>query len=239
MKWLAPWLFCTIAAHAQQNVLVISGMTTEQQIATGPNVVSVLSGGDPNVLIQALKNIDPSTIRAVISFGVAGGLDPKLVPGSVVVATSVIDENQTVFPVDASLVQEIEMDLQSQNITYQASSMAGVNVAILDQASKDAYFAKTGAQSVDMESHIAAEWAADNHLPFAVLRSISDPENLSVPAIASQALNPDGSINYSAVIGDIMKNPGDLQPLIQTSKDTQAAYAELKTCRAAADLGNL
>jgi len=34
--------------------------------------------------------LDPSTIRGVISFGVAGGLDPSLKSGDVVVATEVL-----------------------------------------------------------------------------------------------------------------------------------------------------
>ena len=37
-----------------------------------------------------LTVFDPSTIRGVISFGVAGGLDPTLKSGDVVVATEVL-----------------------------------------------------------------------------------------------------------------------------------------------------
>jgi adenosylhomocysteine nucleosidase len=241
MQLLLTVLFCTSWVHADdlRQVLVVSGMSGEGKIAAGTNVVSILSGGDPVVLETSLKNIDPSTLRAVVSFGVAGGLAAPLNPADVVIANSVTDAGGAIYPVDARLLQQIEASLQAHNIIFHEGADYGSATEILDASAKQAMGAQTNTQSVDMESQVAAAWAQANHLPFAMLRTISDPQSLTVPAIASQALNPDGSINYGAVIGDLQQHPGDLGPLLEVSKDTQAALKVLQTCRNAVDLGTL
>ena len=75
--------------------LVITGLAQESKIAAGPGVSHVVcSGSDPERLRGRLTRLDPTGLRAVISFGIAGGLDPSLHPGDVVVATAVIAETQ-------------------------------------------------------------------------------------------------------------------------------------------------
>src|ERR1700749_1845355 len=49
----------------------------------------ICSSSDPKQLRALLTTLDPTSIRGVISFGVAGGLDPSLKSGDVVVATEV------------------------------------------------------------------------------------------------------------------------------------------------------
>ena len=55
----------------------------------------ICSSSDPKQLRALLTVFDPATIRGVISFGVAGGLDPSLKSGDVVVATEVMELRQT------------------------------------------------------------------------------------------------------------------------------------------------
>jgi len=50
----------------------------------------ICSSSDPQQLRALLTVFDPLTIRGVISFGVAGGLDPTLKSGDVVMATEVL-----------------------------------------------------------------------------------------------------------------------------------------------------
>ena len=53
--------------------------------------------------------------------------------------------------------------------------LAGVEQVVAARACKAALRSETGAAAVDMESHIAAAYAAEAGLPFAALRVISDP----------------------------------------------------------------
>ena len=71
-------------------VLIVTGLVQEARIAAGPGMTVICSSSDPKQLRALLTVFDPSTIRGVISFGVAGGLDPSLKSGDVVVATEVL-----------------------------------------------------------------------------------------------------------------------------------------------------
>ena len=71
-------------------VLIVTGLVQEARIAAGPGMIVICSSSDPRQLRALLATLDPSTFRGVISFGVAGGLDPSLKPGDVVVATEVL-----------------------------------------------------------------------------------------------------------------------------------------------------
>src|SRR5665213_4520834 len=71
-------------------VLIVTGLLQEARIAAGPGMTVICSSSDPQQLRALLTVFDPSTIRGVISFGIAGGLDPSLTSGDVVVATEVL-----------------------------------------------------------------------------------------------------------------------------------------------------
>ncbi len=71
-------------------VLIVTGLVQEARIAAGPGMTVICSSSDPQQLRALLTVFDPTTIRGVISFGVAGGLDPSLKSGDVVVATEVL-----------------------------------------------------------------------------------------------------------------------------------------------------
>ena len=71
-------------------ILIVTGLAQEARIAAGPGMTVICSSSDPQQLRALLATFDPSTIRGVISFGVAGGLCPSLKSGDVVVATEVM-----------------------------------------------------------------------------------------------------------------------------------------------------
>src|SRR5260370_2759479 len=71
-------------------VLIVTGLVQEARIAAGPGMIVICSSSDPQQLRALLATLDPTTFRGVISFGVAGGLDPSLKSGDVVGATEVL-----------------------------------------------------------------------------------------------------------------------------------------------------
>ena len=87
--------------------------------------------------------------------------------------------------------------------------LAGVEQVIAAQAGKAALRSETGAAAVDMESHIAAAYAAEAGLPFAALRVISDPATRALPALAMTAIKPNGDIDLRKVLRGVARNPID------------------------------
>ena len=100
------------------------------------------------------------------------------------------------------------------------------------RAGKAALWSETGAAAVDMESHIAAAYAAANRgLPFAALRVISDPANRALPAIAMSAIKPNGDIDLRKVLRGVARNPMSLRALVSTGIDFNRALRSLRGCR--------
>ena len=72
-------------------MLIVTGLVQEARIAAGPGMIVICSSQRSRSSCGALlATLDPSTFRGVISFGVAGGLDPALKSGDVVVATEIL-----------------------------------------------------------------------------------------------------------------------------------------------------
>jgi adenosylhomocysteine nucleosidase len=217
--------------------LVVTGLAQESKIAAGPGVSHVLcSGSDPERLRSKLAGLDPSGLRAVISFGIAGGLDPSLRPGDIVVATAVISEGGA-WKVPADVVSALVQHIGASGIRTATGFLVGVEEPILLPSAKAAVRKETDAIAVDMESHIGAAYAAANNLPFAALRVISDPAKRALPALAKQALKADGEIDMRAVLSGIARAPSQIATLIRAGGDAGKAFAGLRRCRRFLDFG--
>ncbi len=217
--------------------LVITGLAQESRIAAGPGVSHVVcSGSDPDRLRNQLSDLDPTGLRAVISFGIAGGLDPLLEPGDVVVATAVIAEERA-WKVPATVVSAMADRVRASGIAVTQGSLVGVDEPILLPTAKAAVHRETDAIAVDMESHIGAAYAADNKLPFAAIRVISDPAVRALPPLAKKALKPDGRVDFGAVLTGIARAPSEISTLIRAGGDAGRAFAGLRRCRRFLDFG--
>lgn len=218
-------------------LLVVTGLARESQIAAGPGVSRIVcSGSDPNRLRSELSGIDDSKLRAVLSFGIAGGLDPALRPGDVIVATAVIAETG-VWKVPAKVHAAISAQVRANGVEATNGFVVGVEEPIIVPSSKFALRRATDAIAVDMESHIGAAYAASRGLPFAAIRVISDPAERALPALAKTALKPDGRIDYPAVVAGLARAPSQLGTLIRAGGDAGRAFAGLSRCRGFLDFG--
>jgi adenosylhomocysteine nucleosidase len=177
-----------------------------------------------------LTVFDPSTIRGVISFGVAGGLDPTLKSGDVVVATEVL-AGDTRWLAGLPLNEELIASMTLGRRRVVRGGLAGVEQVIPARAAKAALRSETGAAAVDMESHIAAAYAAEAGLPFAALRVISDPATRALPALAMTAIKPNGEIDLRKVLRGVARNPRTLRALVSTGIDFNRALRSLRGCR--------
>jgi adenosylhomocysteine nucleosidase len=217
--------------------LVITGLAQESRIAAGPGVSHVIcSGSDPERLRAHLSGLDPTGLRAVISFGIAGGLDPSLQPGDVVVATAVMAE-EGAWKVPAAVVSALVERMRANGIGATQGFLIGVEEPILAPTAKAAVRRETDAIAVDMESHIGAAYAAANELPFAAIRVISDPAIRALPPLAKQALKADGRIDVGAVLGGLARAPSQITTLLRAGGDAGKAFAGLRRCRRLLDFG--
>ena len=211
-------------------VLIVTGLVQEARIAAGPGMTVICSSSDPQQLRLLLAEIDPLSVRGVISFGIAGGLDPDLKSGDVVVATEVM-AGASRWMAGLALSDELIAGTGLGRMRVVQGGLVGVEQLVAARAGKAALHLETGAVAVDMESHIAADYAAAACLPFAALRVISDPASRALPALASNAIKPNGDIDLRKVLRSLARNPLTLRALVSTGLDFNRALRSLRGCR--------
>jgi adenosylhomocysteine nucleosidase len=211
-------------------ILIVTGLLQEARIAAGPGMTVICSSSDPRQLRALLTVFDPSTIRGVISFGVAGALDPSLKSGDVVVATEVMAGDAR-WLAGLALNEELITNLALGRRRVVRGGLAGVEEVVAAKARKAALWIQTGASAVDMESHIAAAYADEAGLPFAALRVISDPAHRALPALARSAIKPNGDIDVRKVLRGVVREPRTLRALVSTGIDFNRALKSLRGCR--------
>jgi len=211
-------------------VLIVTGLVQEARIAAGPGMIVICSSSDPQQLRALLATLDPTTFRGVISFGVAGGLDPSLKSGDVVVATEVMAGDSR-WLAGLALSEELIGGTGLGRRRVVQGGLAGVEELVAAQAGKAALHLETGAVAVDMESHIAAAYAEEAGLPFAALRVISDPAGRALPSLATGAIKANGEIDLRKVLRALARNPLTLRALVSTGLDFNRALRSLRGCR--------
>ncbi len=211
-------------------VLIVTGLVQEARIAAGPGMTVICSSSDPQQLRALLTVFDPLTIRGVISFGVAGGLDPTLKSGDVVMATEVL-AGDTRWLAGLALNEGMIASVGLGRRRVVRGRLAGVEQVVAARAVKAALHSETGAAAVDMESHIAAAYAAEVGLPFAALRVISDPASRALPTMVMAAIKPNGDIDLRKILRGVARNPLSLRSLVSTGIDFNRALRSLRGCR--------
>ena len=212
-------------------ILAVCGLTREAEIAGTTDVVAVAGGGDGDGLAKKLDALH-GDIRGVISIGLGGGLSPLLKVGDVVIAERVsfdgpLGQNSQVWDCDEGW----RVRLMSRIAYAHQGVIAASDGVLQDTGAKAALHDRTGALAVDMESHIAARFAASRNLPLAALRVISDDARHTLPPAALVAMQPDGGISAARVLWSLAKNPLQLPALIRTGRGSSKAFKELLRCR--------
>lgn len=207
--------------------LVVTGMAFEARLLDWPGATTLsgLRGGALDAALTAALHDKGSApgYAGLISFGVAGGLDPTLPPGSVIVADAVAAGDRR-FDTDARWANAIRMALPGAV----GGTVAGVDAPSVAVADKRALHAATGAVAVDMESHRIAAAAHAEGLPFVVCRAIADPAGRRVPPAALAAFGSDGGIAMGALCASVLKQPSQLAELVRLASDAAAARRGLR-----------
>ncbi|HVZ10156.1 hypothetical protein [Rhodopila sp.] len=175
-------------------------------------------GGTPAGAEAAARALVADGVQALVSFGLAGGLDPALRPGALVVPTDVI-EGGAVFATDPALSARFGGPTPHRLLV--AGSVLASASAKRDAARSNA------AQAVDLESGAVARVARQHGLPFAVVRAICDPVERDLPPAALAALDPKGAIGAARVLGSLLRRPGQIPALLGLAGDASRARRAL------------
>jgi hopanoid-associated phosphorylase len=207
-------------------VVAVTGLNFEARIAAGPGVRTLAGGGDARSLAEALERELAHGASAIISFGIAGGLHADATPGTWLVASAVVS-GAARWPVDAAWAAALVRSLQGAA----RGDLVGAEEVVRTSAEKFALRTATGAFAVDTESHVAAAFASAHNLPFAVFRVIADPASRGLSDAASRGMRRDGTVDRRAVLGSVLRAPGQLPSLLRNARDARSAVRALSRGR--------
>ena len=203
-------------------ILAVVGLLREARIIACEGVRVVVGGGDASGLAARLDASIGRDVEGVISIGLAGALDPSLRPGDLIAASGVRD-GRTRFATHQAWTRTLVARLPRAI----GGVIAGSDVMLTTPQAKAALHGSSGAVAADMESHIAARFAARHGRPLAVLRAVSDGADRALPPAAQRGMRPDGGMDVGAVIRALAADPRQLPALIRTGLEAEKGFAAL------------
>jgi adenosylhomocysteine nucleosidase len=207
------------------NVLIVCGLKREAAILAGPGCTTLC--GDASTLRAGLAEAATLKPSLVVSFGLCGGLDPRLRPGDLILGAEVVSD-QGLARTDDAVTRTLAQRLATAGARVLVERLAASNTPVLTVAAKADLRRTTGASAVDMESLIAGRYALEQRVPFAILRAVSDPAERDLPPLVSRAVDSDGGIDVLAVVGGLLRSPGQFTGLRAAARDSAAAFRALK-----------
>ena len=213
---------------------IIAAMEVEAQcLSPAPGLASRRAGIGVDRARTMAREMLAEGCGALVSFGIAGGLDPKLPPGTVVLAESVSAPDGARYATDTEW-REAMLRFIEGRVRVVVGTIVGSDRVVMTPAAKGRLFAQSGAAAVDMESHGIAEVAAESGMPFLVVRAISDPAWTTVPKAALHGMSRDGHRRTGPVIAALLRRPGELPRLIRLRRDSARGLTALRRVAALA-----
>jgi adenosylhomocysteine nucleosidase len=193
--------------------------------AVGEGILVAVSGiGCAAAALAARKLVDAGA-GALVSWGMAGGLDPQLRAGTICLPHAVISGEGATFATSHPWRELLSAAIPAQRPVVSGKLLTGAR-AIDTVAGKAGAFRETGAAAVDMESLAVAEIAAAHRLPFIVVRVIVDTAADVLPESVLMASRA-GHVQIWRLVGGLLRSPAEIASLCRLAQRYRAAIGSL------------
>ncbi len=200
-------------------------------LKAGMPLITVLSGVGGENAMMAARWLISRDVRALISLGVAGGLDATLQAGDIVFGDLIRQEQGDGFaqiwqgrPETRSLIEKI---FQKKEIRGCIGGIVSVKRPALTVEAKKKLYAETGAFAADMETGSAALVASESAIPFFAFRTVCDPANREVRESFVRCLDSGGQIRVRRILPTLLQHPSLAWDLLALKRDFQSALTGL------------
>lgn len=219
------------ALPAEGDCLTKQRLRPGDEIALAGSLHLQLSGIGPERARRAAENLLSAGAKALISWGVAGGLAPHLKSGVLLLPEQVRLLNGEQYGTDPywrqSLLERLEGKLPLSNAPLQHTE-----TILSSSEEKTRLYRQTGCVAVDMESAAVGKAAASAGVPFLVIRAIADPAQTALPPSALKALDSKGQLQRFALLANLLKHPWEMLDLWRLARHFQAARSTLQVVTA-------
>lgn len=241
----------TPSASPRFHLGIVTGLKFEAAIAEDAIRSATAPPGDDRVTatchgpgqaraLSAAQSLIDIGAGALLSFGVAGGCNPDLPPGTVVLGTGIRDlsaEGAGELLYTNRGWQRRLKSLLLGTVLLEEATIASVAEPADGADAKKRLYEDGGAAAVDMESAAAAKVAMEAGIPFMALRVIVDAAGVSLPPAALAGMTPDGATQTGPVLRALLRRPQDIPGLVGIGiADSKARKALRRAATVAAPL---
>ncbi|RMF99334.1 MAG: purine phosphorylase, partial [Gammaproteobacteria bacterium] len=161
--------------------------------------------------------------------GTAGGLDPDLAPGALLLPAELRLAGGERLRLPADWHAAVHTCLAAR-LPVVAGPLVSSRSAVGDAVARQRLRERSGALAVDMESYWLAQAAAAAGVPLLVLRAVADPAAARLPPPLLAALTPDGGLRWQALLA--CWRPALWPGLWRLRRDFRRAAASLRVALA-------
>ena len=163
---------------------------------------------------------------ALASWGMAGGLDPNLSAGAILLPSEVVGPDGRVIDTEPGWRNRLSRAVAAHT-PVSSGRLLTTPRAVGSVADKAELFRSTGAAAVDMESAAIGEVANQHQLPFIAVRVVVDSAADVLPRAVTAAADNEGHLQTWRLIGALALAPNELAPLIRLARRYRAANRSL------------
>ncbi len=186
-------IVCALAAEARH--LGAATPRREPLASLADGTLLAVSGMGGAAAAASARALIEAGADALVSFGLAGGLDPALGAGSIFLPSEIITLTGPGVHTAHHWRERLGVALAAEHPRVHGKLLSTAT-AVGSVAQKAALFRDTGAAAVDMESLAVAQVAESGLLPFIAVRVIVDSAQDELPRAVTAAADAPG--NYSS-----------------------------------------
>jgi len=211
---------CALHSEARHLGPAVSGNGSVAVLGNGTRLrVSGMGGA---AAAAAARELIVAGAAALVSFGLAGALDPSVAAGAIFLPGEVTDADGRSLPTDAPWRGHLSAALAPRQ-PLSGGRLFSSATPVTWVAAKAELFRTTHAQAVDMESFGIAAVAAEAAVPFVAVRVIVDVAADEVPGSIISATDAYGRVRPARLIAGLLRHPRDLLPLSRLTRRYAAA----------------
>jgi adenosylhomocysteine nucleosidase len=174
---------------------------------------------------MAARRLVEAGATALVSWGMAGGLDPDLPAGAICLPREVVAPDGMRFATASPWRETLTASVASCRPVASGALLTSLH-PIAGVAAKAQARHETGAVAVDMESSAVAEVAAASHVPFMAVRVIVDTAHDAIPSSVTAA-GESGQVRIARLLMGLARSPGEIVALIRLARRYRAAIRSL------------
>jgi adenosylhomocysteine nucleosidase len=178
---------------------IVAALAIERRWITGSVPLVEVSGIGRRRAEDASRRLLDRGAAALVSWGMAGGLQSNLCAGTVILPDSVVEADGSRIRTDLEWRDRLLVRIDGR-VASSTAPLAQAAMAVVSPEQKLEIRLRTGAGAVDMESAAVAEVATSAGIPWIAVRVVADTADVRLPEAALQVYDEEGRLKRGVLL---------------------------------------